>query len=76
MAKSPAKYVVIKNGKDLLFQRKIPKKIIDKLSLKSGTVYQRALSLTLGCSDAELNKALARSHTCDYFTCNNRQISK
>jgi len=63
MAKSPAKYVVVKNGKDLLFQRKVPKQIVDKLSLKSGTVYQRALGLTLGCSDTELNEALAQSHT-------------
>ena len=63
MAKSPAKYVVIKNSKDLLFQRKVPKQIVDKLSLKSGTVCQRALGLTLGCSDAELNEALAQSHT-------------
>ena len=62
MAKSPAKYVVVKNGKDLLFQRKVPKQIVDKLSLKSGKVYQRALGLTLGCSDTELNKALANAH--------------
>jgi len=72
MSKSPAKYIVVKNGKDLLFQRKVPKRIVDKLNLKSGTVYQRALGLTLGCSDAELSEALVQSH--NLFTIHCRQL--
>ena len=63
MAKSPAKYVVIKNGCDLLFQRRLPTKLLNKLNITKGKMFLRSMGLVCGCSAAELNKALAHSHT-------------
>ena len=59
-AKFP-KYITLKNGKDLIFQKRIPSNIL----LKSNTnkkIFMRSMGISNGANDIEISKALTKSH--------------
>ncbi len=54
------KYVILKNGKNLQYQRKVPKRLSEATGCNP--VYQKALGLTLSASETQIHSAVGKAH--------------
>ncbi len=60
MAQSLPRYVRIKNRKDLVYQRRVPTKILE--TIKARALFQRSMYLTIAASEKEISKAIMECH--------------